>query len=72
MLFDRQVWLGLGVSIVCVITVLNVIMSSSATWNIIPHSKLHLVQTTIHRLKKKITKGETGKEYLYVFGNLLS
>jgi hypothetical protein len=47
-------------------------MSSSATCNIIPHSKLHLVQTTIHRLKKKITKGETGKEYLYVFGNLLS
>jgi hypothetical protein len=68
-LFDRHVWLGLGVSIVCVITVLNVIQRYLQY-----HSAL---ETTISSndnppAEKIITKVGTGKEYLYVFGNLLS
>jgi ionotropic glutamate receptor len=61
--------LGLGVSIVCLITVLNVIQRYLEY-----HSAFEATFSSNDNppAEKKITKEETGKEYLYVFGNLLS
>ncbi|XP_046449191.1 ionotropic receptor 93a-like [Daphnia pulex] len=67
--FQWPVWLGLGVSIVCVITVLNVIQRYLEY-----HSALETTFSSNDNppAEKIITKVGTGKEYLYVFGNLLS
>jgi hypothetical protein len=70
LLLDHQVWLGLGISIVCIIAVLNLIQRylqyrSVIETTLTPNN--HQAPT-----EKVITKGETGKQYLYVFGNLLS
>ncbi|XP_046449196.1 glutamate [NMDA] receptor subunit 1-like [Daphnia pulex] len=70
LLFDHQVWLGLGISIVCVIAVLNLIQRYLEYRSVIvtpSRSKDNPALT-----EKVIAKGETGKQYLYVFGNLLS
>jgi hypothetical protein len=69
LLFDHQVWLGLGISIVCVITVLNLIRRYLEYRSLIetPSSPIDNPATG-----KLITEGETGKQYVYVFGTLLS
>ena len=64
-LFNQQIWVGIGVSIVCVIVVLSLI-------------ERYLEYQTAGPLTNDggglriITKTITGKQYLYVFGNLLS
>ena len=64
-LFNQQIWVGIGVSIVCVIVVLSLI-------------ERYLEYQTTGPLTNDggglriITKTITGKQYLYVFGNLLS
>jgi hypothetical protein len=61
--------LGLGVSIVCVIAVLNLIQRFLNYPSVIETpSRPDDNQPT----EKITTKEETGKQYLYVFGNLLS
>ncbi|EFX82169.1 hypothetical protein DAPPUDRAFT_241317 [Daphnia pulex] len=68
-LFDPQVWLGLGISIVCVIAVLN-LMQRYLDYRSVTETTLRSNDNP--PTQKIITKGETGKQYLYVFGNLLS
>jgi hypothetical protein len=78
LILNRQIWLGLGVSIICVIAVLNLMQR---LLSYLPENGENLSQPnspndnppTGKSLKKnRVTKGETGKQYLYVFGNLLS
>ncbi|XP_046449177.1 glutamate receptor ionotropic, kainate 2-like [Daphnia pulex] len=70
--FQWQIWLGLGKSIVCVIAILNLIQryleyrSSLETSNVRPNDNNN------PPTEKIITKGRTAKQFLYVFGNLLS
>jgi hypothetical protein len=65
LLFDHQVWLGLGVSIVCVIAVLNLIQRYLEY-----RSAFEMDFKTGN--KPRAEKWRTGNQYLYVFGNLLS
>jgi hypothetical protein len=64
--------MGLGISIVCVIAILNLIQryleyrSSLETSNVRPNDNNN------PPTEKIITKGRTAKQFLYVFGNLLS
>ncbi len=63
-LFNQQIWVGLGVSMVCVIVVLSLIQR-------------YLEYQTAGPLTndgglRVVRKTKTGKQYLYVFGNLLS
>jgi len=59
-LFFYQIWLGLGISIVFIITVLNLIQR-------------HLeYRFALETPPNDIQKGKIGKQHLYVFGNLLS
>ena len=63
-MFNQQIWVGLGVSIVCVIVVLSLIeryLEYQTAGQLTDDSGLRVVTKTI-----------TGKQYLYVFGNLLS
>ncbi len=71
-LFDKKnllkkVWVGLGVSIICVISVLNLMqryLEYRSTVN--KNSNENLVDGQNAKKRNK------GKHYLYVFGNLLS
>ncbi|XP_046448054.1 uncharacterized protein LOC124196853 isoform X2 [Daphnia pulex] len=74
--FQWPVWLGLGISIVCVIAILNLIrryLECRSTFctgfrpNNEPQTR-NLKTGGQHRAKKR----QTGNEYLYVLGNLLS
>ncbi|XP_046641506.1 uncharacterized protein LOC124326631 [Daphnia pulicaria] len=67
--FQWPVWLGLGISIVCVIAVLNLIQRFLNYPSVIETPS----RPNDNPATEKITKKEeTGKQYLYVFGNLLS
>ena len=69
-LFVYQLWLGLGISIVCVIAILNLIQ-----YYLEYRSSLETkFRTNDNQPTEKIivTKGRSGKQFLYVFGNLLS
>jgi hypothetical protein len=76
LLFNQQVWLGLGISIFCVIAILNLIrryLECRSTFRIgfRPNNEPqtgNLKTGGQHRAKKR----QTGNEYLYVLGNLLS
>jgi hypothetical protein len=60
-MIDEQVWLGLIVSIVCVTVALIVVDRPR---------NVNLVRDREHTAKRK--SGRAGKQYLYVFGNLMS
>jgi hypothetical protein len=62
-LIYRQVWLGLGVSIACVIAMLNLIQRYLHY-----RSTIDLKQNE----ENKSQNWQTGKQYFYVLGNLLS
>jgi hypothetical protein len=68
---NRQVWLGLGVSIGCVIAVLHLIQRYLHY-----RSTIDLKQNEEKKSQKRgrigVKKWQTGKQYFYVFGNLLS
>ncbi|EFX82391.1 hypothetical protein DAPPUDRAFT_316802 [Daphnia pulex] len=67
--FQWPVWLGLGISIVCVIAVLNLMQRYLQYRSVIETPSRSNDNSPTEKI---ITKGETGKQYLYVFGNLLS
>ncbi|EFX73546.1 hypothetical protein DAPPUDRAFT_252885 [Daphnia pulex] len=66
-----------GVSIICVIAVLNLMqrllsyLPESGENRSRPNSPNDNPPTGKSLKKNRVTKGETGKQYLYVFGNLL-
>ncbi|XP_046642731.1 ionotropic receptor 21a-like [Daphnia pulicaria] len=68
--FQWPVWLGLGLSIAFVIAVLNLIQRYPE----------YAIETIVRQNEKtnqtggrlRVTKWQTGKQYLFVFGNLLS
>jgi hypothetical protein len=68
---NRQVWLGLGVSIGCVIAVLNLIQRYLHY-----RSTIDLKQIEENKSQKRgrigVKKWQTGKQFFYVLGNLLS
>ncbi|EFX82354.1 hypothetical protein DAPPUDRAFT_241432 [Daphnia pulex] len=74
--FQWPIWLGLGVSIICVIAVLNLMqrllsyLPENGENQSRPNSPSDNSPTEM--TKNRVTKGETGEQYLYVFGNLLS
>ncbi|XP_046648429.1 glutamate receptor ionotropic, kainate 5-like [Daphnia pulicaria] len=68
--FQWPIWLGLGISIVCVITVLNLIQRYLQYRSVIETPALKPIDNP--PAEKMISYGLTGKQYLYVFGNLLS
>ncbi|XP_046448046.1 ionotropic receptor 93a-like isoform X2 [Daphnia pulex] len=83
--FQWKVWLAIGVSIVCVIAVLNLIQHleyrSAFITDFRPNNKpLPKNYTNDDQLRPELVNGkklqfkkwQTGKQYLYVFGNLLS
>ncbi|EFX82390.1 hypothetical protein DAPPUDRAFT_316803 [Daphnia pulex] len=67
--FQWPVWLGLGISIVCVIAVLNLIHHYLEYRLVVEKS---LRPNNNSPTEKIVNKGETGKQYVYVFGTLLS
>ena len=83
--FPPQIWLGLGVSIICVIAVLN--FMQRALSYLIPENGDYRSQSgrklaspidgnpstnkTTNKGRRRVKK-ETAKQFLYVFGNLLS
>ncbi|EFX82393.1 hypothetical protein DAPPUDRAFT_101640 [Daphnia pulex] len=67
--FQWPVWLGLGISIVCVIAVLNLMQLYLEYRSVIETPSKSNDNSPTEKIN---TKGETGKQYLYVFGNLLS
>ncbi len=69
-LSNRQVWLGLGVSVACVIAVLNLIQRYLDYRSTIDDGFDQSEEKKNGRLR--VTKWKTQKQYLYVFGNLLS
>jgi ionotropic glutamate receptor len=74
-LFNLQVWLGLGVSIICVIAVLNLIQRyleyrSAFHMDFKPRNKKP--KTGNLQNNRKVKRYQTGKQYLYVLGILLS
>ncbi len=64
-MIDEQVWLGLIVSTVCVTAALNLVDGTLKE----PRNE-NLVADRKHTAKRK--SGRAGKQYLYVFGNLMS
>jgi hypothetical protein len=62
----KKVWLGLGVSILCVISVLNLNATIFRISTVDKSSNENLVDGQNAKKRNK------GKQYLYVFGNLLS
>jgi hypothetical protein len=74
-ILNQQIWLGLGISIVCVIVILNLIQrySESASGTGFRLNNKPQTGNLTNNGQLRGTKGETGKQqYLYVFGNLLS
>ena len=82
--FPPQIWLGLGVSIICVIAALN--FMQRALSYLIPENGDYRSQfrrrispidgnpstnKTTNKGRRRVKK-ETAKQFLYVFGNLLS
>nr|CAH0113367.1 unnamed protein product [Daphnia galeata] len=83
--FQWPIWLGLGISIICVIAVLN--LMQRALSYLIPENGDHRSQSgrrlaspndrnpstnkMTNKGRRRVKKG-TAKQYLYVFGNLLS
>ncbi|EFX82186.1 hypothetical protein DAPPUDRAFT_241335 [Daphnia pulex] len=65
--FQWQIWLGLGVSIICVVAVLNFI-----------HRSIHYIHKYLNRPCEteadtiELGETKTGQYYLYTFGTLLS
>jgi len=69
LLFDPQIWLGVVISTVCVIAVLNSIQQYLEYRSVYENTFRSSDNTPTQKI---VNKGETGKQYLYVFGNLLS
>ncbi|EFX82161.1 hypothetical protein DAPPUDRAFT_316759 [Daphnia pulex] len=67
--FQWPIWLGLGVSIVCVIAVLNLMQRYLEYRSVIETPSRSNDNPPTEKI---VNKGGTGKQYLYVFGNLLS
>ncbi|EFX82160.1 hypothetical protein DAPPUDRAFT_316758 [Daphnia pulex] len=67
--FQWPIWLGLGVSIVCVIAILNLIQRYLQYRSVIETPSRSNDNPPTEKI---VNKGGTGKQYLYVFGNLLS
>ncbi|EFX82352.1 hypothetical protein DAPPUDRAFT_241436 [Daphnia pulex] len=64
--FQWQIWLGLGISIVCVIAILNLLQRYLESYR----SAFEMDLKTGN--KPRAEKWQTEKQFLYVFGNLLS
>jgi hypothetical protein len=62
-----KVWLGLGISMICVIAILN-LMQRYLEYRSTFEKSSNLMTNSGRQVKKTIT----GKQYLYVFANLLS
>ncbi|XP_046642705.1 ionotropic receptor 21a-like [Daphnia pulicaria] len=65
--FQWPVWLGLGISMICVIAILN-LMQRYLEYRSTFEKSSNLMTNSGRQVKKTIT----GKQYLYVFANLLS
>nr|CAH0101879.1 unnamed protein product [Daphnia galeata] len=77
--FQWPVWLGLGVSIVCVTAILILILrfSSHLPKNLNSNTQVESsgndnLESQDGRHPADVTKDQSGKQYLYVIGNLLS
>ncbi|XP_046448038.1 glutamate receptor ionotropic, delta-2-like isoform X1 [Daphnia pulex] len=74
--FQWPVWLGLGISIVCTIAILNLIQRyleyRSTIEADLRQNKTPQSGNLTNDGKLPVKKWQSGKQYLYVFGNLLS
>jgi ionotropic glutamate receptor len=74
-LFNLQVWLGLGVSIICVIAMLNLIqryLEYRSAFHMDFKLRNKKLKTGNLQNNRKVKRYQTGKQYLYVLGILLS
>jgi hypothetical protein len=73
LLIYRQVWLGLGVSIACVIAMLNLIQRYLHYRSTIDDDLKQIEENNSQKGGRiGVKKWQTGKQFFYVLGNLLS